>query len=62
MLPRMDSAFAKCPSCGLSLPDEPDQRDKRCPQCLRDRGEAVLMHPAPPSREGPGTSAGPIAA
>jgi len=34
--------YAKCPACELFLPDEPDQRDKRCPKCLRDRGEAVL--------------------
>jgi protein-arginine kinase activator protein McsA len=36
---------ARCPECGLSLPDAPDQRDKRCPECLRVSGEAVLMEP-----------------
>jgi hypothetical protein len=35
--------YTSCPVCGLVLADESGQRDKRCPECLRLGGEAVLM-------------------
>ena len=38
------SLYATCPACRLFLPDEGGQRDKRCPRCLRERGDAVLMN------------------
>jgi hypothetical protein len=44
---RPQARVASCPECGLQLPDEPDQRDKRCPDCLREHGTAVLMKSAP---------------
>ena len=44
--PTTTSPLSRCPSCGLSLPDDPDQRDKRCPDCLRTGGKAVFMQAA----------------
>ena len=48
------SVYASCPVCGLVLADESGQRDKRCPECLRLSGEAVLMRlvTAGPTAEG----------
>jgi hypothetical protein len=40
------SLYATCPACALFLPDDTAQRGMRCPRCLRERDEAVLMRPA----------------
>ena len=50
-------AYVRCPSCGLSLSDDATQRDKRCPECLRSTGQGIMMRPAAPEDEPPGSLA-----
>jgi hypothetical protein len=39
------AGLARCPDCNLSLLNPPEQRDTRCPECLRTSGKAVVMQP-----------------
>jgi hypothetical protein len=52
------SVYAICPACELFLPDEGSSREKGCPRCLRERGQAVVMGPVvADAAMGPGRAA-----